>query len=258
MTTNDNPTKRKIGVLTSGGDAQGMNAAVRAVTRAALSRGVEVYAINEGYQGMVEGGDRIRRLTWGAVGGIIQLGGTVIGSARSADFRTRDGRRRAAYNLTQCGITGLVVIGGDGSLTGANLFRQEWPSLLAELVADGKIEPATAAVQPHLGLVGLVGSIDNDMFGTDMTIGADSALHRIVEAVDAINSTAASHQRTFVIEVMGRNCGYLALMAGLATGAGWVLIPESPPEQDYWETAMCNTLKAGREIGRRNGMVLVA
>ncbi|MDX1617099.1 MAG: 6-phosphofructokinase, partial [Candidatus Promineifilaceae bacterium] len=258
MTNSNNMTKKKIGVLTSGGDAQGMNAAVRAVTRAALYRGVEVYGINEGYQGMVEGGDRIQQLTWRTVDGIIQLGGTVIGSARSTDFRTRDGRRQAAYNLIQHGIKGLVVVGGDGSLTGANHFHQEWPSLLAELVADGKIEQATADAHPHLALVGLVGSIDNDMFGTDMTIGADSALHRIVEAVDAISSTAGSHQRTFIIEVMGRNCGYLTLMAGLATGAAWVFIPECPPEQEDWETAMCNTLRAGREIGRRKAIVLVA
>ncbi|MCB0163534.1 MAG: 6-phosphofructokinase, partial [Anaerolineae bacterium] len=258
MTNDDKTTIKSIGVLTSGGDAQGMNAAVRAVTRAALNRGVEVYAIYEGYQGMVEGGDNIRNLSWEAVGGIMQLGGTVIGSARSADFRTRDGRRRAAHSLVQHGIEGLVVIGGDGSLTGANYFRQEWPSLLAELVADGKLDQATAAAHPHLALVGLVGSIDNDMFGTDMTIGADSALHRIVEAVDAIDSTAASHQRTFVIEVMGRHCGYLTLMAGLATGADWVLIPESPPEIEDWETTMCNTLQAGRKIGRRNSIVLVA
>ncbi|MCB0171650.1 MAG: 6-phosphofructokinase [Anaerolineae bacterium] len=258
MTNDDKTTIKKIGVLTSGGDAQGMNAAVRAVTRAALNRGVAVYAIFEGYQGMVEGGDNIRQLSWGAVGGIMQLGGTVIGSARSADFRTRDGRRKAAHSLVHHGIEGLVVIGGDGSLTGANYFRQEWPSLLAELVAEGKLDQATAAAHPHLALVGLVGSIDNDMFGTDMTIGADSALHRIVEAVDAIDSTAASHQRTFVIEVMGRHCGYLTLMAGLATGADWILIPESPSEQEDWEAVMCNTLQAGRVIGRRNSIVLVA
>ena len=247
-----------LGILTSGGDSQGMNAAVRAVTRAALSRSIEIYAVKEGYQGMVDGGDNIYQLTWESVGGILRQGGTEIGSARCAAFRTHEGRRQAAHNLVQHGIDGLVVIGGDGSLTGANLFRQEWPALLAELVDEGKISRETAEAHMHLALVGMVGSIDNDMFGTDMTIGADTALHRIVEAVDAIASTASSHQRTFVIEVMGRHCGYLALMAGMATGANWVLLPERPPETDDWETAMCDTLRAGRKIGRRHSMVIVA
>ncbi|HHJ06000.1 MAG TPA: 6-phosphofructokinase, partial [Anaerolineae bacterium] len=247
-----------IAVLTSGGDAQGMNAAVRAVVRSALDKGVKVYAIYEGYQGMIEGGDKIRAMDWASVGGILQKGGTIIGSARSKSFRTREGRRQAARNLLQVGVDGLVVIGGDGSLTGANLFRQEWPELLAELISAGEISQAEADAHPHLALVGMVGSIDNDMFGTDMTIGADSALHRIVEAVDAISSTAASHQRTFVIEVMGRHCGYLALMAGLATDANWVLLPEHPPTQDDWEGKMCKSLRAGREMGRRQNIVIVA
>ena len=225
-------TKKRISVLTSGGDAQGMNAAVRAVVRTALDQGVEVYAIYEGYQGMVEGGERIRKMDWDSVGGILQLGGTVIGSARSQDFRTREGRRKAAHNLIGNGIDGLIVIGGDGSLTGANVFRQEWPSLVTELLESNAISPDTAEQYPNLSIVGLVGSIDNDFYGTDMTIGADSALHRITEAIDAITSTAASHQRTFVVKVMGRNCGYLALMGALATGADWVLIPEAPPDVD--------------------------
>ena len=183
--------------MTSGGDSPGMNPALRAVVRTALRYGVDVYAIHEGYQGMIEGGDRIRKMSWGDVGGIIHLGGTVIGSARSAEFRERAGRLRAARNLLERDIDGLVVIGGDGSLTGANIFREEWPSLLAELVATGAVTQAVADRHPQLKLVGLVGSIDNDMFGTEMTIGADTALHRIVEAVDAIVSTAASHQRTY-------------------------------------------------------------
>ncbi len=249
---------KNLGVLTSGGDAQGMNAAVRSVIRTALSRGVNVYAIYEGYQGMLEGGDKIRRMSWEAAGGILQRGGTVIGSARSAEFRTREGRRRAARNLILNDIDGLAVIGGDGSLTGANIFRQEWSELLAELVAEEQISQEKADAHPHLALVGMVGSIDNDMFGTDMTIGADSALHRIVEAVDAISNTAASHQRTFIIEVMGRRCGYLTLMAGLATGANWILIPEHPPTKDDWEGAMCKSLQAGRKMGRRQNVVLVA
>jgi 6-phosphofructokinase 1 len=249
---------RSLGVLTSGGDAQGMNAAVRAVVRTALNHGVDVYAIYEGYQGLVDGGENIRKMTWGAVGGILHQGGTVIGSARCDRFRTREGRRRAAFNLLTRGIDGLVIIGGDGSLTGANVFRQEWPELLAELVEEGEVSQELADGHPRLAIAGLVGSIDNDMFGTDMTIGADTALHRITEAVDAISSTAASHQRVFVIEVMGRHCGYLALMSALATGANWVLIPENPPNVDNWEEEMCRTLRGGREIGRRHSMVIVA
>lgn len=251
-------TIRKIGVLTSGGDAPGMNAAVRAVVRTALERGAEVYAIYEGYQGMVEGGARIKKMNWDSVGGVIQKGGTMIGTARSDDFRERKGRLRAALNLLHKDIDGLVVIGGDGSLTGANLFRQEWTGLLAELVENGLIEQEVVNRHPNLIIAGLVGSIDNDMVGTDMTIGADTALHRITEAIDAITSTAASHQRTFVVKVMGRNCGYLALMGALATGADWVLIPENPPDVDNWEEVMCERLKAGRQAGRRDTIVVMA
>ncbi len=249
---------KRIGVLTSGGDAQGMNAALRAVVRTALDKGAEVFAITEGYQGLVEGGERIRPMNWDSVGGIMHLGGTIIGTARSEAFLTRDGRRAAARNLIVNGIDGLVVIGGDGSLTGAHVFRQEWPSLIAELAERGEISAEQAAAHPHLGIVGLVGSIDNDFSGTDMTIGADTALHRIVEAVDAITSTAASHQRTFVVKVMGRNCGYLALMSALACGADWVLIPESPPDVDNWEDVMAERLRAGRRAGRRDSIVILA
>lgn len=248
----------KIGVLTSGGDAQGMNAAVRAVVRSALDKGIEVFAIYEGYQGMVEGGNRIRKMTWASVGGIIQKGGTEIGTARSEQFRTREGRLLAAKNLIKSGINSLVIIGGDGSLTGANIFRQEWPGLLTELVNKGEISEEMVNLSPYLRIVGLVGSIDNDMFGTDMTIGADTALHRLTEAVDAITNTAASHQRTFIVKVMGRNCGYLALMGALATGADWVLIPENPPDVDNWEEIMCKRLIAGRAAGRRDTIVILA
>lgn len=249
---------RRLGILTSGGDAPGMNAAVRAALRSALHRGIEVYAIYEGYQGMITGGDLIRRMHWNDAGGILQRGGTVIGSARSTAFRTREGRLAAARNLIERGIDSLVVIGGDGSLTGANLFRQEWPELLAALVEAGTIDQAMVDQHPYLAIVGLVGSIDNDMFGTDMTIGADTALRRITDAIDAISSTAASHQRSFVVEVMGRNCGYLALMSALATGAEWVLIPENPPTGDNWEDTMCRLLHRGREAGRRDTIVVVA
>jgi 6-phosphofructokinase 1 len=253
-----NQLKRSLGVLTSGGDAQGMNAAVRAVVRTALVKDINVYAIYEGYQGIVEGGNFIRRMNWDSVSGILQKGGTIIGTARSDDFRTRAGRLKAAQNLMMHGIDSLIVIGGDGSLTGANLFRQEWPGLLAELVQSGQVADQIASEHPNLIISGLVGSIDNDMVGTDMTIGADSALHRITEAVDAINSTAASHQRTFIVKVMGRNCGYLALMAGIATGSDWVLIPESPPDVDDWQEVMLQRMKAGRAAGRRDIIIIMA
>jgi 6-phosphofructokinase 1 len=253
-----NSAVTRIGILTSGGDAQGMNAAVRAIVRTALDLGIEVFAIYEGYQGMVDGGDRIRKMTWDSVGGILHRGGTVIGTARCDEFRTRQGRAKAARNLLKNEIDSLVIIGGDGSLTGANIFRQEWAGLLAELVEKGEISQQDADRHPFLRIAGLVGSIDNDMFGTDMTIGADSALHRITEAVDAISSTAASHQRTFVVKVMGRNCGYLALMGALATGADWVLIPENPPNVENWQQMMCDRLKAGRKAGRRDIIVILA
>jgi 6-phosphofructokinase 1 len=251
-------TTKRLAVLTSGGDAPGMNAAVRSVVRTALERKAQVFAIYEGYQGMVEGGDRIREMNWDSVGGILNLGGTIIGTARSDDFRTHEGRRIAAKHLIDREIDSLVVIGGDGSLTGADLFRQEWPALLQELVQSGQISAETVEQHGNLAIVGLVGSIDNDMHGTNMTIGADTALHRITQAIDAIASTAASHQRTFVVKVMGRNCGYLALMAALATGAEWVLIPENPPQMDSWEEKMVADLRRGRAAGRRDSIVVMA
>lgn len=249
---------KRIGILTSGGDAQGMNAAVRAIVRAALDKGAEVYAIKEGYEGLIKDGDYIQNMDWDSVGGILQLGGTIIGSARSEEFRTREGRRQAAKNLILTGIDGLIVIGGDGSLTGANVLREEWTGLTSELVAAGEITPEQASAYPNFSIVGLVGSIDNDFSGTDMTIGADSALHRITEAVDAITSTAASHQRTFVVKVMGRNCGYLALMGALACGADWVLIPEAPPDVENWGDVLAERLRAGRSAGRRDSIVILA
>ncbi len=249
---------KQIAVLTSGGDAQGMNAAVRAVVRTALDKGADIYAIYEGYKGLVEGGARIRKMDWDSVGGILQQGGTIIGTARSEEFRTREGRRHAALNLVQLGIDGLIVIGGDGSLTGADIFRHEWPALLSELVQSGEISAEIAAEHPNLVIVGMVGSIDNDFSGTEITIGTDSALHRITDAVDAITSTAASHQRTFIVKVMGRNCGYLALYGALATGADWVLIPEAPPNVDNWQEVMVERLKAGTRAGRRDHIVIMA
>ncbi|TNN08394.1 ATP-dependent 6-phosphofructokinase isoform 1 [Schistosoma japonicum] len=246
-----------IAVLTSGGDAQGMNAAVRAVVRMGIYCGCRVFFIREGYQGLVDGGSNIEEATWADVSGILQLGGTTIGSARCKDFREREGRLKAAENLVKNEITNLVVIGGDGSLTGANLFRAEWSGLLEDLVKLNKITLEKAEQFGHLNIVGLVGSIDNDFCGTDMTIGADSALHRIIEATDAISTTACSHQRCFILEVMGRHCGYLALVASMACEADWVFIPEMPPGDD-WREKLCHKLRMNREHGQRVNIIMVA
>ncbi|KAJ8020387.1 ATP-dependent 6-phosphofructokinase, liver type [Holothuria leucospilota] len=163
----------------------------------------------------------------------------------------------AAKHLIERNISNLVVIGGDGSLTGANLFRKEWSELVQELLENGEITEEQASDCEHLAIVGMVGSIDNDFCGTDMTIGTDSALHRIIEAVDAISTTAQSHQRSFVLEVMGRHCGYLALVAGLACGADWLFIPEAPPA-DGWEDKLCKKLAHTREMGKRLNIIIVA
>ncbi|XP_045080753.1 ATP-dependent 6-phosphofructokinase, platelet type-like isoform X2 [Coregonus clupeaformis] len=248
---------KSIGVLTSGGDAQGMNAAVRAVVRMGIYVGAKVYFVHEGYQGMVDGGDNIEEASWESVSSMLQVGGTVIGSARCKEFRSHEGRLKAAHHLVQRDITNLCVIGGDGSLTGANLFREEWSGLLEELVQQGLIDEEAAQNNSELHIVGMVGSIDNDFCGTDMTIGTDSALHRIIEVVDAIMTTAQSHQRTFVLEVMGRHCGYLALVSALACGADWVLIPEMPPE-DGWEEQMCQKLSENRADKKRLNIIIVA
>ncbi|KAM6918540.1 ATP-dependent 6-phosphofructokinase, platelet type-like isoform 3-T3 [Xenentodon cancila] len=234
-----------------------MNAAVRAVVRMGIYVGAKVYFIHEGYQGMVDGGDNIEEAKWESVSSMLQVGGTVIGSARCKEFRTHEGRLKAAHNLVQRGITNLCVIGGDGSLTGANLFREEWSGLLNELLEQGLIDEEAARSNSELHIVGMVGSIDNDFCGTDMTIGTDSALHRIIEVVDAIMTTAQSHQRTFVLEVMGRHCGYLALVSALACGADWVFIPEMPPE-DGWEDNMCQKLSESRSRGSRLNIIIVA
>ncbi|XP_045320425.1 ATP-dependent 6-phosphofructokinase, platelet type isoform X4 [Leopardus geoffroyi] len=248
---------KAIGVLTSGGDAQGMNAAVRAVVRMGIYVGAKVYFIYEGYQGMVDGGSNIVEANWESVSSILQVGGTIIGSARCKAFRTREGRLKAAGNLVQRGITNLCVIGGDGSLTGANIFRKEWSGLLKELAENGDIDREEVQKHAYLNVVGMVGSIDNDFCGTDMTIGTDSALHRIIEVVDAIMTTAQSHQRTFVLEVMGRHCGYLALVSALACGADWVFLPESPPEEG-WQENMCIKLSENRARKKRLNIIIVA
>uniref|UniRef100_A0A8C8M9Y2 ATP-dependent 6-phosphofructokinase n=1 Tax=Oncorhynchus tshawytscha TaxID=74940 RepID=A0A8C8M9Y2_ONCTS len=237
--------------------ATGMNAAVRATVRMGIYTGAKVYFVHEGYQGLVDGGDNIKLATWESVSMMLHLGGTVIGSARCMDFKEKWGRLKAACNLVKLGITNLCVIGGDGSLTGANQFRTEWSELLADLRKGGKISAEEANRSSHLNIMGMVGSIDNDFCGTDMTIGTDSALHRIIEVVDAITTTAQSHQRTFILEVMGRHCGYLALVTALACGADWVFIPEMPPEEN-WEEHLCKRLIAQRGRGSRLNVIILA
>ncbi|MDY5128997.1 6-phosphofructokinase [Actinotignum urinale] len=249
--------KTSIAVLTSGGDAPGMNAVVRAVIRTALQEGAQPYAILEGWHGAIAGGDYIRKVTWSDASSILDQGGTVIGSARSSEFREREGRRTAAGNLARAGIDRLVVVGGDGSLTGADILRSEWADLLKELVEAGELDQAVADKHPELRIAGVVGSIDNDLVGTDMTVGTNSALARIVDAIDALTSTATSHQRTFIVEVMGRRCGYLALMGAIAGGCDYVIIPEIPPVEG-WEEHMCNQIRKGRESGRRDSLIVVA
>uniref|UniRef100_A0A8K9UYE2 6-phosphofructokinase n=1 Tax=Oncorhynchus mykiss TaxID=8022 RepID=A0A8K9UYE2_ONCMY len=256
---------KAIALLTSGGDAQGMNAAVRAVTRMGIFVGAKMYLVYEGYQGLVDGGDNIKLAHWQSVTNIIQQGGTVIGSARCKVFTTRDGRLAAAFNLVKRGITNLCVCGGDGthphtlslSLLMKYLFCNEHIMLHRSLAFPSRITDTLAKQHDHLNIVGLVGSIDNDFCGTDMTIGADSALHRIMEIVDAITTTAQSHQRAFVLEVMGRHCGYLALVSALASGADWLFIPEAPPLEG-WEDHMCARLEHSRSKGSRLNIVIIA
>ena len=250
-----NSSRGAIAIMTSGGDAPGMNSCLRGCVRTALEANYRVFAIYEGYQGLIAG--NIGELKWENVSNIIQLGGTVIGTARSSEFRERSGRLKAAYNLLQHRIDKLVVIGGDGSLSGAEALREEFPSLVDELAESGMITPETAQKCRTLSVAGAIGSIDNDMIGSEVTIGADSALHRIVEALDAITSTAYSHQRTFIIEVMGRNCGHLALMAALASGASGCFIPEAPPEENWADLLQKNILD-GAAAGRRVNLIIVA
>ncbi|KAI9354855.1 phosphofructokinase-domain-containing protein [Zopfochytrium polystomum] len=242
-----------------------MNAAVRAVARVSLQRGCVPFAIYEGYEGLVEGGDKIKKLGWHDVKGFLSIGGTVIGTARSMRFRTREGRLTAAENMVKNGIDALIVIGGDGSLTGADTLRAEWSGLVDELVSTGRlVEEECSHLRHHLTIVGLVGSIDNDMSSTDITIGAMSSLQRICESLDSLTSTAMSHQRAFVVEVMGRHCGWLGLMAAISVGADWVFLPERPPPLDTakygenWEDEMCEKLAMNRKHGSRKTLVIVA
>lgn len=168
---NSEVEEKKVAIFTSGGDSQGMNAALRAVVRLSLYKGIKPYLVKEGYNGLVQGGDHIKECKWGDVSYVMQKGGTIIGTARCKEFRTQEGRLQAAENLVKNGINNLVVIGGDGSLTGANLFKEEWSQLLNQLVSNDRITRDQSKAYPYLNIVGLVGSIDNDMCGTDMTIG---------------------------------------------------------------------------------------
>ncbi len=197
---------KKIGLFTSGGDAPGMNAAIRAITRTAIYRGLEVCGIRRGYEGMIEG--EITKMTARSVANIINLGGTILKTARSEEFKTPEGRKKAYDALRSEGIDALVAIGGNGTLTGLQIFESEY----------------------NMSTIGLPGTIDNDLAGTDYTIGYDTACNTAMRAIDKIRDTAMSHERIFVVEVMGRDSGFLALSSGMATGAEDVFIPESPSD----------------------------
>jgi 6-phosphofructokinase 1 len=220
---------KKIAVITSGGDCPGMNAAIRAAVRVALAAGIEVWGIKNGYAGMINGD--IMNLDSRSVGDIIQKGGTFLGTARSEEFKTLAGRQKAVANLQKHGIEGLIVIGGDGSLTGAKL--------LSEL---------------GIKMVGLPGTIDNDIWGTDYTIGFDTAVNTALDAINKLRDTASSHGRVMLVEVMGRACGWIALTAGLAGGAEIILIPEQPFSPD----TICKQLVESRAKGKKYSIVVVA
>jgi 6-phosphofructokinase 1 len=220
---------KSIAVLTSGGDSQGMNAAVRAVVRSALFHGLDVYAVQRGYHGLIN--DDIRQMDLRSVGDIIQRGGTILQTARCKEFLTEEGRRLAADNLRKRGIDGLVVIGGDGSYQGANKLSQ-------------------------LGIktMGLPGTIDNDIPFTDFTIGFDTAVSIVVDAINKLRDTMTSHERSSVVEVMGRHCGDIALYAGLASGAEAILVPEVPFNLDE----IANRMKENFQHGKRHSIIIVA
>ena len=220
---------KKIGVMTSGGDSPGMNAAIRAVVRCGLYSGLEVYGIESGYAGMIDG--RISLLAHSDVSNILSRGGTILRSARSLEFKTDAGQAKAVKNLKEHGIEALIVIGGDGSLTGAKLLQDKY----------------------GIKCIGIPGSIDNDLYGTDLSLGVDTALNVITSSIDMINNTASSHGRTFIIEVMGRNCGYLAVVAGIVTGADAVIIPEVPHDINEIGNMFINRYKEGKT---RNILIL--
>ncbi|QAR31046.1 6-phosphofructokinase [Ornithobacterium rhinotracheale] len=219
-----------IGVITSGGDAPGMNAALRAVVRAAFYHGINVKGVRLGYEGLIT--NDVVSLGPRSVSNIINRGGTILKTARSAEFRTVEGRKKAFENTQKNGIDALVVIGGDGSFTGAKLFQEEH----------------------GIPVIGVPGTIDNDIFGTDYTIGYDTALNTAVDAIDKIRDTAQSHNRVFFVEVMGRDAGFIALNSGIAAGAQDILIPEKKDEID----AMFRSLERGEETGKLSSIIVVA
>jgi len=220
---------KRIAVLTSGGDAPGMNAAIRAVVRTGISRGWEVYGVKLGYEGLISG--KIFPMGARDVGGIIQRGGTVLGSARSLEFKTEEGQIKAIRNLNELGIDGLVVIGGNGSQTGSYALHQH-----------------------GFPVVGIASTIDNDLYGSEITIGVDTALNISLEAIDRLKITASSHQRAFLIEVMGRGCGYLALMSALAGGAEMAVIPEVKITPDQ----IAERLRISYQKGKAHAIIVVA
>lgn len=220
---------KRIAVLTSGGDAPGMNAAIRAVVRTGVHNGWEVFGVKGGYEGLING--IFTPMGTRDVGGILSRGGTILGSARSHEFKTEKGQIRAIRALNEAGIDGLIVIGGNGSQTGSHaLHKHGFP------------------------VVGIASTIDNDLVGSDVTIGVDTALNIALEAIDRLKITASSHQRAFLIEVMGRNCGYLALMAAIAGGAEYVVLPEV--ETDPEEVA--SVLSSAYEKGKAHAIIVVA
>lgn len=221
---------KRIGVITSGGDSPGMNAAIRGAARAALGRGVEVIGFYHGYQGIMD--DEMVVIESRTVGGIISGGGTILRTARSKEFRTREGREKAIANLKRHGVEGLVVIGGDGSLTGARALHEEF----------------------EYPVMGVPGSIDNDINGTDFSVGFDTAVNTALDAIDRVRDTAYSHERVFVIEVMGRQNGFIALEAGLAGGAEAVIIPEIP----FSLLEICDSLREMHSRGKKSSLIVVA
>ncbi|WP_026683641.1 6-phosphofructokinase [Heyndrickxia coagulans] len=220
---------KRIGVLTSGGDAPGMNAAVRAITRKGIYHGLEVYGIHQGYNGLIHG--NIQKLEAGSVGDILQRGGTVLQSARSEEFKTPEGQQKAIRQLKDHGIEALVVIGGDGSYQGAKKLTEQ-----------------------GFNCIGVPGTIDNDIPGTDFTIGFDTALNTVLGAIDKIRDTASSHERTFIIEVMGRNAGDIALWSGLAGGAESIIVPE----EKFDLKDVVDRLEQGKKRGKRHSIIIVA
>ena len=221
---------QKLAVLTSGGDAPGMNAAIRAVVRTALGEGIDIYGVYRGYNGLIDGD--MEKMNLRSVSDIIHRGGTMLYTARSKEFQTEEGMQKAVKTCRDKGIGGVVVIGGDGSLTGARIFAQEY----------------------DIPCIGLPGTIDNDLYGTDTTIGYDTALNTILDAVDKIRDTATSHERLFFVEVMGRDAGFLALNGAIASGAEAAIIPEFSTEVDQLE----EFIKSGFRKSKNSSIVLVA